>query len=55
VAATIERKGRALACHASQVGRPAAVAAAVRARAASVGARCGLVYAEAFHRIETDV
>jgi LmbE family N-acetylglucosaminyl deacetylase len=55
VAATIELKGRALACHASQVGQPAAVAAAVRSRAASLGARCGFGYAEAFRRIETDV
>ena len=52
IAATIELKGSALACHASQVGEPAAVAAAVRARAASLGERCGLAYAEAFRRIE---
>jgi LmbE family N-acetylglucosaminyl deacetylase len=54
IAATIELKGEAVACHASQVGEPAAVAAAVRARAASLGERCGLSYAEAFRQIEID-
>jgi LmbE family N-acetylglucosaminyl deacetylase len=55
IAATIELKGKALACHVSQVGQPAAVAASVRSRAALLGERCGLLYAEAFRRIETDI
>jgi LmbE family N-acetylglucosaminyl deacetylase len=55
IAATIELKWKALACHVSQVGQPAAVAAAVCARAALLGERCGLLYAEAFRRIEIDI
>jgi len=51
ISATIELKGRALACHASQMGEPAAVASAVRARAASLGERCGAPYAEGFRRV----
>jgi LmbE family N-acetylglucosaminyl deacetylase len=54
IAATIELKGSALACHASQVAEPAAVAVAVRARAASLGERCGVSYAEAFRPIHID-
>ena len=54
IAATVELKARAFACHASQVGEPAAVAAGVRARAASIGERCGLAYAEAFRQVQID-
>ena len=52
ISATVHIKAKALACHVSQVGADvAAVEAAVRQRAASLGAKYGLAYVEAFDRI----
>jgi len=51
IADTIDLKLKALACHESQVGDFAAVEARVRERAAELGRRHGIAYAEAFDRI----
>ena len=52
ISATVAIKAKGLACHVSQVGADvAAVEAAVRQRAASLGAKCGLAYVETFDRI----
>jgi LmbE family N-acetylglucosaminyl deacetylase len=55
ISATVALKAKALACHVSQVGSDVRrVEASVRERAATLGKRCGLAYAEAFARIVVD-
>jgi LmbE family N-acetylglucosaminyl deacetylase len=51
IAATMDLKLKALACHASQVGDFAGVEARVRERSAVLGRAHGYAYAEAFDRI----
>jgi LmbE family N-acetylglucosaminyl deacetylase len=51
IAATIDLKLKALACHVSQVGNVAAVEARVRERSATLGQPKGYAYAETFDRI----
>jgi len=55
ISTTVSLKAKALACHVSQVGSDGRrVEASVRERAAILGKRCGLTYAEAFARIVVD-
>src|SRR6266478_5861959 len=55
ISATIDLKAKAFACHRSQISDPRAVAASVYERAAELGRRFGLAYAESFDRIIVEV
>jgi LmbE family N-acetylglucosaminyl deacetylase len=52
IADTIDRKLKALACHASQLPDFASVEHRVRERSAALGRSKGYAYAEAFDRID---
>ncbi len=55
ISATIDLKAKAFACHRSQFADPGAVAASVRERAAELGRRFGLAYAECFDQLVVEV
>jgi len=55
ISATIDLKAKAFACHRSQIADPRAVAASVRERAAELGRKFGLTYAESFDRVVVEV
>jgi LmbE family N-acetylglucosaminyl deacetylase len=54
ISSTIDLKAKAFACHRSQIAEPGVVAASVRERAAELGRRFGLAYAESFDRIDVE-
>ena len=55
ISATIDLKAKACACHRSQIADPRAVVASVRERAAELGRKFGLAYAESFDRVVVEV
>jgi len=55
ISTTIDLKAKAFACHRSQIADPRAAATSVRERAAELGRRFGLAYAECFDQLVVEV